>query len=74
MNAPVKTSSLETVEEVLDTADRWQAGDPTREYKVRKTGIGTTCILFERGVAIATARGQGGADAIAHALEEIGAA
>lgn len=63
-----------TVEEVMDAVDAWQAADTTREYKVRKTGIGNTCTLFERGVAIVTARGQGGANAIAHALEEIGAA
>ena len=63
-----------TVEEVLEAADAWQAADPTREYKVRKTGIGNTCTLYERGVAIVTARGQGGANAIAHALEEVGAA
>jgi hypothetical protein len=74
MSAAIKISKLETVEDVIEAADAWQAADSTREYKVRKTGIGNTCTLYERGVAIATARGQGGANAIANALEEIGAA
>jgi hypothetical protein len=71
MNAKIKTASLETVDDVMEAADAWQAGDPTREYKVRRTSLGNTCTLYERGIAIVNARGQGGANAIANALEEL---
>ena len=73
MNAPIKTPELDSIEDVTEAIDAWLAAGPAREFKVRKNGIGHTCLLFDRGLAVATARGTGCVSAMANALEELAA-
>lgn len=65
--------ALETAEDVTDAVDAWCRVDPSREYKVRTTGLGHVAVLYDRGQAVACGRGAGSVNALAHALEEYGA-
>lgn len=71
MNQRIEIGELETHESVSDALDLWMAGDPTREVKVRKTILGNTCVLSERGASVGVGRGAGCIDAIANALMEL---
>ncbi len=70
MNARIKTASLDTVEDVMDAVDIWLHGESTREFKVRRTILGSVATLYQCGNAVGCGRGQGAADAIANALTE----
>ena len=61
--------NLDTAEQVLDAIDSWVSAGDSREFKVRKTLLGTVATLFDRGVAVAVGRGRGAVNALANALE-----
>jgi len=73
VNARIKTPELDSIEDVTEAIDAWLAAGPEREFRVRKGAIGHTCLLFDRGLAVVTARGTGCVSAMANALEELAA-